>query len=590
MLKNERHPAFNSVAFYSIVGRWNTVLKTIIVLEDGTEICSGAGTNDAVQQAKITERVNSNTELTLGSACANMFEARIIAPGGNLRIEAGTELTVYKIDDNALRHKVGMFTAEKPTRQSANIINITAYDRVSWLDKDLTQWLAGLNGWPYALIDFAVMVCDACGLTLVNDTIPNDGYPVQRFSADGITGRQLMQWIGEIAGRFCRATVDGKIEFAWYTPAEISLGAAQRSAVEISYENGNLNLNVEGAEITEEEGGIVIDSEYLEITDDGQGNATLIVNNAVLTQYYFQNGLSYEDYAVAPIEKVQLRQNEEDVGTVYPDVPEEVNTYIITGNYLLTAGTADDLKPIAQTLYEHLKDVTYTPCKVAMPAGLSIKAGNTVMITDKNGKTITAYVMTRTQSGQKDTLECTGSARRDCSTAVNNQSYKALTGKVLNLRTDVEGIKAENKDTSGRVTKLQMDIAGIRTQVAQQESTADGLQKRLTSVEQSAEGIDLAVKSIQENGVDKVTTETGYSFSDNGLIISRSGEEMKNRMDHTGMYVERSGEVILQANNKGVVAKDVTVLNYLVVGNHARFEDYSDGTDTKRTACFWIGE
>ena len=63
---------------------------------------------------------------------------------------------------------------------------------------------------------------------------------------------------------------------------------------------------------------------------------------------------------------------------------------------------------------------------------------------------------------------------------------------------------------------------------------------------------------------------------------------MENRLDNSGMYVERSGETILQANAAGVVATDVTVRNYLIVGNHSRFEDYSDGDDDARTGCFWI--
>lgn len=98
------------------------------------------------------------------------------------------------------------------------------------------------------------------------------------------------------------------------------------------------------------------------------------------------------------------------------------------------------------------------------------------------------------------------------------------------------------------------------------------------------------MKNIQENGISKVETQAGYTFSDEGLKISKAGEEMENRLDNTGMYVERSGEVILQADHKGVVATDVKVRNFLVIGDHARFEDYSDGIDDKRTACFWLEE
>lgn len=563
------------------------MLKTLIVLPDGTELYSGAGTANAIQSVTLTECVNEQQELTLGSCCSNILEAKIITPGGGLSIAAGDELTVYKVEDDGLRHKVGLFTTEKPVRTSANGYSLTAYDRVSWLDKDLTYWVAGLTGWPYALFQLADMVCAACGLELANTEIPNGDYMVQRFSADGITGRQLMKWIGQIAGRFCRATTEGLIEFAWYTPLTgISIGTNPASNCSVSYDGaGILEISSKDVAVADDgNGNVRVDSDLFTVTDDGNGIVRITIAGNL---FYFQNGLSYEDFSTAPIEKVQLRQNEEDVGTVYPDTAEERNTYSITGNYLLTANTADALVPVAKTLYEGLQGVTYTPCKVAVPASLGIHAGDIVRITDRNGKTITAYVMTKTQSGQRDTLECTGSARRDSSTAVNNQSYQALTGKVLNLRTTVEGLKVENADAAGRVTRIEADLAGIRTQV----SGLPGLEQQITSLTQSAADLQLRVTKIDAGkgeGATTVKTETGYTFNQDGLRIAKSNEQMENLLNNKGMYVTRGSEVILQADAAGVNAIDITVRNYLVVGDHARLEDYIDGTGGPQTACFWI--
>lgn len=373
------------------------MLKIILTLPDGSEISSGANSDIAVLSAKLTQCVNDAQELSLGAACANMLEVDLQAPEGGLQVAAGDELTVYKEDDSGQRHLVGIFITEKPTRVSANTLRLTAYDRVTKLDKNLTDWLTGLDGWPYSLLTFAGMVCAACGLTLMDSSIPNGDYPVQAFSANGITGRKLMQWAGQIAGRFCRATTDGNIEFAWYTPSGVT------------------------------------------ITPDGD-------------RFYYQSGLSYEDYQVAPIEKVQLRLTEDDIGAVWPDESGEKNTYIISGNYLLTTDNTDTLIPLAQTLYEQLKSVTYTPCKVKIPACMDIQAGNTVSITDKNGKTFTTYVMTKTQSGGLDTLECTGSRRRNSSTAVHNESYQALSGRVLEISKKVEGLSV----TAKKIEKLEI--------------------------------------------------------------------------------------------------------------------------------------
>lgn len=114
---------------------------------------------------------------------------------------------------------------------------------------------------------------------------------------------------------------------------------------------------------------------------------------------------------------------------------------------------------------------------------------------------------------------------------------------------------------------------------------------RVTSLEQDAGGISIRVTSLEQRDteVDHVTTTTGYTFGANGLNIHKSGEEMTNLLDNTGMYVSRSGENVLAANNEGVNAINLTARQYLIIGTNSRIEDYSNGTDTKRTACFYLG-
>ena len=118
--------------------------------------------------------------------------------------------------------------------------------------------------------------------------------------------------------------------------------------------------------------------------------------------------------------------------------------------------------------------------------------------------------------------------------------------------------------------------------------SVDQLTEDVTELKQNSEAITISVQKLLSEGVSTVTTTTGYTFNADGLRISKSGYEIVNLLDNTGMYVTRSGEPMLQANADGVIATDVTVRNYLIVGTHARFEDYSDGTDSARTGCFWI--
>lgn len=388
--------------------------KHILVLPDGTEISSGMPTGNVIQSVSITDAVNDAQVLSLGSTCASSAEINLITPDGEISIGAGVEIILYRENDAGERKKIGVFITEKPTRPTANTMRITAYDRITKLDKDLSQWLFNLSAWPYSLYSFATMVCEACGLQLVNEEIPHGDYLVQQFSAKGISGRKLMKWVGQICGRFCRATPDGDVEFAWYAPAGVS------------------------------------------ITPAGEF-------------FYYENTLRLEDYKTYPIEKVQVHLTEDDVGAVWPDGDGEKNTYYITGNYLLTADTTADLQPIAQSLYEQLKNVTYTPCKVTIPACLDVQAGNTVKIIDKNGKSITAYVMRKTYSNQRDSLECTGSYRLDSTTVFNEQTYEALSGKMLEVEMKMEGMRVT-------ASKLQTEFSGTKQEVADLKEQIEGIE------------------------------------------------------------------------------------------------------------------
>lgn len=557
------------------------MVRNLIRMPDGREVFSG-GPGSAVMACSLTRSVNTGTELMPGAACAAMAELTLLDTG-DLQLSAGDELTLYAVDESGTRHKTGVFIARKPERSGA-LLRLTAYDRVVLLDRDLTGWLAGLDRWPYSLQELARLVCAECGVTLADRALPNGDFPVEKFTADGVTGRQLMGWIGQACCRFCRATPEGELELAWYAPASLEVGTAALYDADVSVIGGELIIRAEDTQTQYRDGQLLIDCPQLRLTHDGQGNVTAQLERTLLRQYYFQGGLTLQDYVTAPIEKVQLRQSQSDIGTLWPDRADPVNTLSITGNPLLAATDARALQPVAQALYEQLKDAVYTPCTLKLPTTLQLDAGSILTVTDPEGRASTVYVMELRRDSRGDTLVCNGSPARQTTAAANDQSYQALSGKVLSLRTDVDGLKVENSDNAGKFSRIELDIEGIRGQVSAQSAEAEGIREQLTTLEQTAGSLKLSVESIQSSGAAKIKTGMGYTFDDNGLQIAREGQQMKNLLDNTGMYVTRNGQTILQANDKGVVATDVTVRNYLIVGTHARFEDYTAG----RTACFWL--
>lgn len=499
--------------------------KHSLILPDGSILSSGEGILPAIGQVELIQKVNTGEELTFGSVFAATLEVTVLCPDGQLPIRAGDRVTLLEGDT-----QVGVFYVEQPQKTGKGSYRLTAYDTLRLLDKDLSLWLSGLPDWPYTLGDFAKMVCSQCEVELTDGDIPNGDYLVEAFSGKEITGRMLLSWTSQAAGRFCRATPEGKIEFAWYTPTDVILRPT------------------------------------------GEG-------------FYYRGSFSREDYRVLPVDQVAIRRDGSDVGTLYPADLAGENVYAIEGNPLLSAQNGQALTAVAQSLYEALSGISYTPCKVSVPAEMGIQPGRIVTVEDAAGNSHTMYVMEHRRTGSKDVLCCTGSYKREPSAVANRTSLTALSGKVLNLRMDVDGIFLENKNTAGALSKIETDIDGIRTQVAKEQEETDGVKTRLSKLEQDSEGFHLSIKAIKENGVTKVETSTGYRFNEEGLYISKAGEEMENKLDNTGMYVSRSGKVILQANNQGVAATDVAVRNYLMIGDFARLEDYEAG----RTACFWIG-
>lgn len=402
------------------------MLQPILTLPSGTEL-KGGFPGSAVKSLTLHTAVNSGQEFTIGSAFSDYIEAEIWAdPGGSLQITAGDALTYYRQDDAGNRTKVGVFYAEKPTRTKRNSYKVTAYDTMSKLDADFSGWLhANQAQFPKTIWQLVQLACQRAGVTLASSSLPiNGSYSVQAFYADDLTCRQIISWAAEAAGCYAHMNADGKLQFLTYTD--------KRSTAKI--------------------------------TPDGASNSTA----------YYADSLSYEDYTVKAIEKVQIRQSDSDVGVIYPDSTTATNTYAVQGNLLLTTGTEANLKSVVQNLYNVLKNVTYIPCKVSVPSGSGLTCGQIVHVKDAHGREFDTYLMSATISSGKASFESVGSASRESSSAVNSQSYKNLTGKMLEIKTSVDGLEVKASDLTGKYTDLKATVDGLSSEVKKDTKITGG--------------------------------------------------------------------------------------------------------------------
>lgn len=400
--------------------------QPILTLSSGTEL-KGGSPGSAMKSLTLHTAVNAGQEFTIGSAFSDYIEAEIWAdPGGSLQITAGDALTYYRQDDAGNRTKVGVFYAEKPTRTKRNSYKVTAYDTMSKLDADFSGWLhANQAQFPKTIWQLVQLACQRAGVALASSSLPiNGSYSVQAFYADDLTCRQIISWAAEAAGCYAHMNADGKLQFLTYSD--------KRSTAKI--------------------------------TPDGASNSTA----------YYADSLSYEDYTVKAIEKVQIRQSDSDVGVIYPDSTTATNTYAVQGNLLLTTGTEANLKSVVQNLYNVLKNVTYIPCKVSVPSSSGLACGQIVHIKDARGREFDTYLMSATISSGKASFESVGSASRESSSAVNSQSYKNLTGKMLEIKTSVDGLEVKASDLTGKYTDLKATVDGLSSEVKKDTKITGG--------------------------------------------------------------------------------------------------------------------
>lgn len=225
------------------------------------------------------------------------------------------------------------------------------------------------------------------------------------------------------------------------------------------------------------------------------------------------------------------------------------------------------------------------------------------LVDKMNAESATTYVqsspMAKTGNGvrQKTAAEATFDEIKsliiksaDIVDAIYEKYSKKLSGQYVAQSEYGQFVEASTLQLEATAKNISVAMENMQTIEASNEEFQTQFRQDLSTMQQSAEQIRLEITSIMNNGVEKVVTSTGYTFDAEGLRIQSAGNAIENLLNNRGMYVSRSGEVMLKADSSGVEATDVTVNNYLVIGKHARFENYSNGADAKRTACFFVDE
>lgn len=230
----------------------------------------------------------------------------------------------------------------------------------------------------------------------------------------------------------------------------------------------------------------------------------------------------------------------------------------------------DDIETLLNNAIVAIGGLTINQFDCEWRGNYLLEIGDKIEIVTKDDNVITSYVL-------NDTISYNG----------------GLSQKTSWTYTDNEGETAESpatigeaiKQTFAKVDRVNKEITLQVQNIENSTDDIDVIKEDIATLQISSDEVNIKIQNIESNGTGKVSTTTGYTFDDTGLMISKEDSEIKTIITEDGMMVYKNEDVVLTANNEGVEATDLHAKTYLIIGNNSRFEDY----ESDRTGCFWIG-
>lgn len=202
--------------WYVYAGEENIQSAELIV--DDTKLMGGVN---------YIQEVNTSEDLQIGTASSAQVNFTIFANDADATTQyLNKPFEYYKLRNQEWK-KIGEFVLTKAEIEGRTTANITGYDFISKFDIVVDDFIENTT-FPISLGQFFSNLCEYCGCQAFSTTFPNSTFSVKdNFTATGISGRQILQYIAEVAGGFVVAEPDTKIRIKNYQINDnINLGSS----------------------------------------------------------------------------------------------------------------------------------------------------------------------------------------------------------------------------------------------------------------------------------------------------------------------------------------------------------------------------
>lgn len=490
------------------------------------------------ESLKITESLCESDTLAYGECNSAQFEVTVADVQQDL---TGLEFMVT-LEVDGYEMAMGIYTVDSFVRQAdRRLKKITAYDRMRKFSTDVSAWYQVLT-FPLTLKEFRYSLCEHIGVKQIDTDLPLDDMPVSKtIDPEQLSGLDVLQAICEINGCFGHMDKTGRLKYQFLDKSGLYPSETLMPSEEL-FPSG------------------LSDSE-----------------NTEQIAFYKQSETTYEDYVTQTINRVQIRQEEGDIGALYPNDTGGSNTYVVEGNFLVYGKSADDLATIASSVYDQISGISYRPCKI-VTAGLPWVEVGDGLVCYTSDDVIETYCLKRTISGiqgMMDTFEASGSSDYEENFDIQSQITQ-LEGKAAVIKKNVEEVSVRVTDLKN-YTEAQFKVtAEAITSEVSRATKAEG--ELSTKITQTADAITLEVnKKVTKGEVtenlnselkitgNKIEMTTGhFVINSKNLKVTEQGD-----LEASGKITAQSGRIgNWTIDDNGLVGDDGSDRSATIIGGH----------------------
>ena len=407
-------------------------------------------TDIVAQSLSLTESIESSENLTFTGCIASCLKFKCVDIIQDIKgqyIEC--DITPENCETVPLFR--GYIDSVTNSSHEQMTMDIVAYDALYKINElDVTSWYNSLT-FPISVKNMRDSFFTYVGIQQKADYLSNDGMSVYKtLDNKTIKGADIIKPICQINGRYGKIGRTGLFEYVQL---------------------------VEGTEA-------LYPREDLYPADDIYPSAENALDNVSKAHYM---GINFENYRVAPIDKVQLVGKD---GSIVATAGSGSNIFTVENNPLIYSKTQSDLNAVATNLYNDIQGLWYTPADVDAVGLPYVETGDFVMCATKRS-IIRAYVLNRTLTGEqalKDNYKAEGDLTQPAYTpniqTQVNANRSAITSEVSraslaesglnNSINNLSNLTAQNfSAVNANIQNLSADVASVNSLVATKASIGD---------------------------------------------------------------------------------------------------------------------